>query len=109
MRREYRERFSRPDFMRDARAEMHAGIAKPRWRGKRSRHSQRMRNLQIYVSGNRPIEVIGRRVPSVVAALESVIGSLLLTETSQTSIGISALGKYLNPCKGVGYNHSFMP
>ena len=27
-----------------------------RWRGKRSRHSQRMRNLQFYVSGKRPID-----------------------------------------------------
>ena len=26
-----------------------------RWRGKRSRHSRRMRNLQFYISGKRPI------------------------------------------------------
>ena len=32
--------------MRDARAVMQVGIADPRWRGKRSRHSQRMRNPQ---------------------------------------------------------------
>ena len=30
--------------MRDARAVMHVGIANPRWRGKRSGHSRRMRN-----------------------------------------------------------------
>ena len=40
-----------------ARAVMHAGIAEPRWRGKRSRHSQRMRNPQFYGSGKRPMLV----------------------------------------------------
>ena len=35
----------------DARAVMHVGIAKPRWWGKRSGHSRRMRNPQFYVSG----------------------------------------------------------
>ena len=34
---------------------MHAGIANPRWPGKRSRHSRRMRNPQFYVSGKRPM------------------------------------------------------
>ena len=33
---------------------MHVGFANPRWRGKRSRHSRRMRNPQFYVSGKRP-------------------------------------------------------
>ena len=41
---------------RPARAVMHVGIANPRWRGKRSRHSRRMRNPQFYVPGKRPIE-----------------------------------------------------
>ena len=41
--------------MRHARASMHVGIANPRWRGKRSRHSWRMRNLQYYVCGKRPV------------------------------------------------------
>ena len=41
--------------VRHARAVMHVGIATPRWRGKRSRHSRRMRNPQLYVSGKRPI------------------------------------------------------
>ena len=36
---------------------MHVGIANMRWRGKRSRHSRRMRNPQFYVSGKRPMEV----------------------------------------------------
>ena len=31
------------------------GIANPRWRGKRSRYSRRMRNPQFYVSGKRPM------------------------------------------------------
>ena len=41
--------------VRHARAVMHVGIANPRWRGKRSRHSGRMRNPQFYVSGKRPM------------------------------------------------------
>ena len=41
--------------VRDARAVMHVGIANPRWRGKRSRHSRRMHNPQFYVSGKRPM------------------------------------------------------
>ena len=36
-------------------AVMHVEITNPRWRGKRSRHSRRMRNPQFYVSGKRPI------------------------------------------------------
>ena len=32
-----------------------SGSLDPRWRGKRSRHSRRMRNPQFYVSGKRPI------------------------------------------------------
>ena len=41
--------------VRHVRAVMHVGIANPLWRGKRSRHSRRMHNLQFYVSGKRPI------------------------------------------------------
>ena len=41
--------------VRHARAVMHVGIANPRWRGKRSRHSRRMRNPQFQVSGKRPM------------------------------------------------------
>ena len=40
---------------RDARAVMHVGIANLRWRGKRSRHSLRMRNTHFYVSDKRHI------------------------------------------------------
>ena len=36
-------------------AVMHVGIAKPRWWGKRFRHTRRMRNPQFCVSGKRPI------------------------------------------------------
>ena len=32
-----------------------SGFLRSQWRGKRSRHSQRMRNPQFYVSGKRPI------------------------------------------------------
>ena len=38
-----------------ARAVMYAGIAKPWWQGKRSRHSRRMRNPQFCVSGKTPM------------------------------------------------------
>ena len=41
--------------VRDARAVMHVGIANPRGWGERSRHSQRMHHLHLYVSGKRPI------------------------------------------------------
>ena len=41
--------------VRHARAVMHVGVANPRWWGKRSQHSRRMRNPQIYVSDKRPI------------------------------------------------------
>ena len=34
---------------------MHVGVAYPRWRGKRSWHSRRMRNPQFCVSGTRPM------------------------------------------------------
>ena len=49
--------------VRDARAVIYAGIANYRFPlksaagGKRSWHSRRMRNLQFYVSGNRPIHI----------------------------------------------------
>ena len=41
--------------VRRAHAVMHVGIDNSRCRGKRSRHSQRMRNPWCYVSGKRPI------------------------------------------------------
>ena len=47
--------FPPPTSKETARAVMHVGIANRRWRGKRSRHSQRMRNSQFYVSSKRPI------------------------------------------------------
>ena len=48
--------------VRHARAVMDAGIANPRWRGKRSQHSRRKRNQQFYVSSKRPIVLVG--IPS---------------------------------------------
>ena len=58
MRRECRERFvrhrlqwrplvSEPDMQLGTCVKHGVGIANPRWRGKRSRHSRRMRNRQI--------------------------------------------------------------
>ena len=41
--------------VRHARAVMHIRIANPRWRGKRSQPSRRMRNPQFYVSDKRPM------------------------------------------------------
>ena len=50
----YRPWYASP-HMRRARALMHVGIANPRWRGKRSRYSQCMRNPQFYAFGKRPM------------------------------------------------------
>ena len=50
--------------VRHARAVMHVGIANPRWRGKRSRHSRRMRNPQCYVFS---------KWPTICLALSSVV------------------------------------
>ena len=71
MRPECRERFPRHQLQRKplvsdpgmhhgtcARAAIYAGIANPRWRGKRSRHSRRMRNPQFRVSGKRPMSSV---------------------------------------------------
>ena len=70
MRREWQERFlhhrlqTKPlvrrsrhasRHVRHTRAVIHVEIANPRWRGKRSRHSRRMRNPQFYVSDKMPI------------------------------------------------------
>ena len=41
--------------VRHTRVVMHVGIFNPRWQGKRSQHSQRIRNPQFYVSGKRPM------------------------------------------------------
>ena len=49
--------------VRDARSVMHVGIANPRWRGKRPRHSRRMRNPQVYLSGKRPMHFWHRGLP----------------------------------------------
>ena len=43
-------------FPATARAVMHVGIVNPRWRGKRSRHSRRMRNPHFHVSGKRSMD-----------------------------------------------------
>ena len=37
---------------------LNIGFLWSRWRGKRSRHSRRMRNPQFYVSGNRPMSIL---------------------------------------------------
>ena len=49
--------------VRPARAVMHVRIANPRWRGKRSRPYQRMRNPQFYISGKRPIVPVPVKQP----------------------------------------------
>ena len=58
--------------MRDARAVMHVGIANPRWRGKRSWHSRRMRNPQFYVSAKRPMSIL----------------ELIITQSPDTDVGL---------------------
>ena len=76
MRRECRERFPPPPRVGDP--DMHHGTCVThvlwcmpgsltsgflwyRWRGKRSRHSRRMRNLQCYVSGKLPMQWISQK------------------------------------------------
>ena len=52
----YRSRYA-SRHVRHARAVNHVGFANPRWRGKRSRHSRRMRNPQLCVSSKRFIKI----------------------------------------------------
>ena len=40
-----------------------SGLLWSRWQGKRSQHSRRMRNSQIYISGNRPIAAMPLAYP----------------------------------------------
>ena len=47
--------------VRHARAVMHVGIANPRWRERRSRHSWRMCNPQFCVPGKRSITSLGHK------------------------------------------------
>ena len=72
--RECRERFPRHRLHRkslvsDPCAVMHVGVANPRLRAKRSRHSRRMRNPQFSVSGRRsmvkPLQVSTLLVPGL--------------------------------------------
>ena len=55
---------------------MHSGIANPR--GKRSRHSRRMRSLQFYVSGKRPMATL-----NVSVATYSTLDLHKITDTVQ--------------------------
>ena len=64
---------------------MHVGIGNLRWRGKRSRHSRRMRNPQFYVSGKRPIAHVHSRrknysstVPTDAALTNSIVSMSVL-------------------------------
>ena len=50
----YRSRYA-SRHVRHARAVMHVGTDNPRWQGKGSRRSQRMRNSQFYISDKRPV------------------------------------------------------
>ena len=59
-----------------ARAVMHVGIASMQWQGKRSRHSQRMRNAHFSISGKRPMGTpVVRSSPEWVCILESTSDS----------------------------------
>ena len=64
-----------PRHMRHARGVMHVGIANPQRRGKRSRHSRRMRSPQFYVSGKRPIPIEKRhycRMGKIMLDIENI-------------------------------------
>ena len=65
-------------------AVMHVGIAKPRWRGKRYRHSRRMRNPQFNVSGKRPMGTVSLLM-AVCKRNQQVIGDLRHCDSHVTS------------------------
>ena len=65
IRRECLERFPRFWFQRKQLVSdpvMHVGIGSPRWRGKLSRHSRRIRNLQFYASGKRQMDGLTQHI-----------------------------------------------
>ena len=64
--------------VRDACAVMHIGIPDPRWRGKRSRHSRRMRNPQFYVYGKKPMASVNYGLGTPIYHLTIWQGSLIL-------------------------------
>ena len=59
-----------------------SGFLWSRWRGKRSRHSRRMRNPQFYVSGKRPMA--GR---ALFGRIPSKYNSILTTKIREDSAG----------------------
>ena len=103
MRRECRERFPPPPRASDS--NMHHGTCLThvpwcmpgsltssfiwsRWRGKRSRHSRRMRNPQFYVSGKRPM--VGENyVVCAWTELEVVMPPWVRAVTTKLSLGQS--------------------
>ena len=73
---------------RASRALMHFGIAHLRWRGKRFRHSQRMRNPQFYISAKRPmskhrrLDGIDRESRRYVGTVWHWLGRHIINQTS---------------------------
>ena len=74
--------------VRDARAVMHVGIANPRWRGKRSRHSRRMRNTQFYVSGKRPMAILAHMYRPILLVLQADIYIILVHPLRNSTFNI---------------------
>ena len=75
---------------------MHAGIANPRWRGKRSRHSGGKRNTQFYVSGKRPMDSVVRL--SIEQQCILMYCQVLWTNIDQI----------LEPCDAISRHHTTM-
>ena len=105
---------------------MHAGIANPRLRGKRSRHSRRMRNPQFYLSGKRPIympcyEFLGPGllskthvnspppVDKIAAISQSNFSTTLLDENVIISIQISLKFVPTGPKVSIGSGNGLVP
>ena len=74
--------------MRHARAVMRVRIAYPQWRGKRSRHSRRMRIPQFYLSIKRPMLVLRavERGPRGPLTLLLKFPSIINSSTSDSEI-----------------------
>ena len=70
-----------------------SGFLWNRWRGKRSRHSRRMRNPQFYVSGKRPITVGGMSTPLLPRANDIWMSTSWISCSSsiQNCTGITSL------------------
>ena len=66
-----------------------SGFLRSRWQGKRSRHSQHMRNPKFYVSGKRPIAIV-----NFVAVIVKILTKFLPTLWPCKSVSIIVMQNY---------------